>query len=106
MLRPGLARIGHSLRSFRRSLLHVPPLPHNFEKDGVDGLIGPAAFNMAWTQYQSLMVEKLNRLTAGRLTKLYSCGWRKRSTEELIHLYSLQFRSLLPCFSIQSPETY
>lgn len=70
MLRPALPRIGRSLRIgqsnriFRRYLHSVPPLPFEF-KDGVPGLLSPAGFDMAWTQYQTLMVEKLNTLTAG-----------------------------------------
>jgi len=64
MLRPVLPRIGNSLRTFRRSLHHVPSL--GFElKDGVPGLLSPAGFNIAWTQYQTFMIEKLNTLTAG-----------------------------------------
>ena len=74
MLRPALPRIGHSLRItnppriFRRTLRtrHVPILSHDFT-NGVPGLLSPAGFDMAWTQYQELMVERLNVLTAGRL---------------------------------------
>ncbi|KAH8815196.1 Manganese/iron superoxide dismutase [Xylogone sp. PMI_703] len=61
MLRPRLPRIGFSLR---RALHQVPPLTHDF-RNGVPGLLSPAGFNMAWTQYQSLMVEKLNNLIVG-----------------------------------------
>ena len=61
MLRPRLPRIALSLR---RSLHNVPPLTHDFT-NGVPGLLSPAGFDIAWTQYQSLMVEKLNNLTVG-----------------------------------------
>jgi Fe-Mn family superoxide dismutase len=44
---------------------HIPPLPHDF-RDGVPGLLSPEGFDMAWTQYMTLMLEKLNSLTAGR----------------------------------------
>ncbi|TVY87660.1 37S ribosomal protein, mitochondrial [Lachnellula willkommii] len=63
MLRPALPRIANSLKLFHRSLHNVPILNHNFN-NGVPGLLSPAGFDMAWTQYQALMVEKLNVLTA------------------------------------------
>lgn len=69
MLRPGLARLGHSLRTFQRSLHNVPPLPHNFE-GGIPEFLSPAAFDISWTQYQRLMVDKLNQLTVGMCTQL------------------------------------
>lgn len=65
MLRPTLPRIGHSLRIFRRSLHHVPPLTHDF-RNGITEFLSPEGFDIAWTQYQGLMVEKLNVLTAGK----------------------------------------
>jgi Fe-Mn family superoxide dismutase len=52
------------MRQQRRTLFQVPSLGTDYT-DGVPGLLSPAAFDMAWTQYQSLMVEKLNVLTAG-----------------------------------------
>ena len=64
LLRPGLPRIGRSIRQFQRSLHYVPGLPHDF-KDGIPEFLSPAAFDIAWTQYQGLMVQKLNMLTAG-----------------------------------------
>lgn len=64
MLRPCLPRAGNLLKSSRRGLRTLPMLRHNFS-DGVPGLLSPAGFDMAWTQYQSLMIEKLNTLTAG-----------------------------------------
>ncbi|PQE27996.1 Superoxide dismutase protein [Rutstroemia sp. NJR-2017a WRK4] len=42
----------------------VPTLKHDFSK-GVPGLLSPPAFDIAWTQYQTLMLEKLNQLLAG-----------------------------------------
>ncbi|KAL1880798.1 hypothetical protein VTK73DRAFT_4968 [Phialemonium thermophilum] len=43
---------------------HVPPLPHDFSQ-GVPGLLSAEGFDIAWTQYMTLMMEKLNALTAG-----------------------------------------
>ena len=50
----------------RRSLHSLPALPHDF-KEGVPGLLSADGHEMAWTQYQSLMLEKLNSLVAGEL---------------------------------------
>lgn len=48
-----------------RSLHRVPQLAHEriFKEHGISELMGPDAFNLAWTDYQSLMVEKLNLMT-------------------------------------------
>merc|ERR1711939_961818 len=64
MLRPILPRARFCLNSFRRSLVTVPEINPNFN-NGVPGLLSPAGFDIAWTQYQGLMVEKLNNLIAG-----------------------------------------
>jgi hypothetical protein len=69
MLRPTLPRIGHSLRSFRRSLHSVPPLVHDYRETGIPEFLSPEGFNIAWTQYQSLIVERLNALTSGKPTE-------------------------------------
>lgn len=50
----------------RRCLHSLPALPHTF-RDGVPGLLSADGYEMAWTQYQSLMLEKLNSLVAGEL---------------------------------------
>ncbi|KAI0845141.1 manganese and iron superoxide dismutase [Daldinia vernicosa] len=68
MLRPRL-RIPRASRLWRpapssRSIHHVPHLDINPE-DGVPGLLSPGGFDFAWTQYQQLVVERLNILTAG-----------------------------------------
>jgi Fe-Mn family superoxide dismutase len=52
-----------SAPSLRRSIHHIPPLSHDFT-DGVPGLLSAGGFDMAWNQYMSLMMEKLNNLTA------------------------------------------
>ncbi|KAK3337167.1 putative 37S ribosomal protein [Cercophora scortea] len=50
--------------SQRRSNHTVNPLEHNFEK-GIPGFLTANAFSIAWTEYQSLMIKKLNSLVAG-----------------------------------------
>ncbi|KAE8150539.1 Manganese/iron superoxide dismutase [Aspergillus avenaceus] len=48
-----------------RGLHHVPKLTHDaqFKASGVPQLLSPEAFDFAWTQYQSLLINKLNLLT-------------------------------------------
>jgi Fe-Mn family superoxide dismutase len=66
MLRPRiLPRIALSPRSFRRSIHRLPPL-EQFE-EGIPGLFTPDGFRVAWTEHQTLMIDKLNALTAGTL---------------------------------------
>lgn len=60
MLRP---RITRALPTLRRSIHRLPPL-EKFQ-DGIPGLFTPGGFRIAWTEYQSLMLEKLNALTVG-----------------------------------------
>lgn len=47
-----------------RSIHHVPTLTHDFT-NGVPNLMSPGGFNIAWSEYMALTVEKLNALTAG-----------------------------------------
>ncbi|KAJ3473544.1 hypothetical protein NLG97_g10251 [Lecanicillium saksenae] len=47
-----------------RSIHHVPTLTHDFS-EGVPNLMSPGGFNIAWSEYMALTVEKLNALTAG-----------------------------------------
>ncbi|KAI1660227.1 manganese and iron superoxide dismutase [Daldinia decipiens] len=68
MLRPRLriprvSRLWRPVPSFR-SIHHVPSLDINPE-EGVPGLLSPGGFDFAWTQYQQLVVERLNILIAG-----------------------------------------
>jgi Fe-Mn family superoxide dismutase len=49
----------------RRCIHSVPELKHDFS-EGVPDLMSPAGFQIAWTDYQGLVIEKLNALTAGR----------------------------------------
>ncbi|KAL1986751.1 hypothetical protein VTN96DRAFT_5616 [Rasamsonia emersonii] len=48
-----------------RGLHRVPQLTHDayFKKNGIPELLSPEGFDFAWTQYQTLLVEKLNLLT-------------------------------------------
>ncbi|KAH0551685.1 hypothetical protein GP486_007097 [Trichoglossum hirsutum] len=50
-----------------RQLHHVPPLTHgeSFKRDGIPGVLSAEGYEIAWLQYQRLMVDKLNLLTAG-----------------------------------------
>lgn len=50
-----------------RSLHRVPQLTHEaiFREHGISELMSPGQFDFAWTQYQELMVEKLNLMTQG-----------------------------------------
>jgi len=57
-----------SLRAQSRSKHTVPPLTNDFVDEGIPGFLSPGAFEMAWTQYQTLMLEKLDQKTAGMLT--------------------------------------
>nr|POE63263.1 putative 37s ribosomal protein s26b, mitochondrial [Quercus suber] len=51
----------------QRSLHGVPPLGFDkqFAEHGIPGLLSADAFRMAWTQYQGMIIAKLNELTAG-----------------------------------------
>lgn len=53
---------------------HVPPLAHDF-RNGVPGLLSPEGFDIAWTQYMTLMMEKLNALTAGMFVRSSQLEW-------------------------------
>ena len=61
MLRPRIAR---ALPSMRRSIHRLPPM-EQFE-NGIPGLFTADGFRIAWTEYQGMMLEKLNALTAGK----------------------------------------
>jgi hypothetical protein len=75
---PAPSRTGwkHQAVSARRGLAthqmgfeghRLPALPHDeiYSEHGVDGLLSPEGYDLAWTQYQSMMIEKLNLLTVG-----------------------------------------
>ncbi|KAL2138072.1 hypothetical protein VTI28DRAFT_7553 [Corynascus sepedonium] len=51
-----------------RSMHALAPLEYNLKNEasqnGISDFLSPAAFNIAWTQYQTHLLEKLNALTA------------------------------------------
>ncbi|OJJ46895.1 hypothetical protein ASPZODRAFT_65570 [Penicilliopsis zonata CBS 506.65] len=53
------------LPSQTRGLHNVPKLTHDtqFKENGIPELLSPEAFDFAWTQYQTLLIDKLNLLT-------------------------------------------
>ncbi|BAE56486.1 unnamed protein product [Aspergillus oryzae RIB40] len=55
-----------------RGLHRVPQLTHDthFKNNGIQELLSPEAFDFAWTQYQTLLIDKLNLLTQGELHSL------------------------------------
>ncbi|GJC84160.1 37S ribosomal protein S26, mitochondrial [Colletotrichum liriopes] len=48
----------------QRSLHYVPQLAHDF-KQGVPGLLSADGYDMAWNQYMTVVLDKLNALIAG-----------------------------------------
>ncbi|PGH17860.1 hypothetical protein AJ80_04683 [Polytolypa hystricis UAMH7299] len=75
LLRPqiGLRAVSSPLSSSLRATTQVrgahrvPQLAQDsiFVQDGVPNVLSPEGYNLAWTQYQGLMMHKLNALTAG-----------------------------------------
>ncbi|RDW69131.1 mitochondrial 37S ribosomal protein mS42 [Aspergillus mulundensis] len=58
--------ISAALPRFQTRTLHnVPSLVHNpyFREHGVPEFLTPEAYDFAWTQYQGLMIDKLNLMT-------------------------------------------
>ncbi|KOS18953.1 37S ribosomal protein S26 [Escovopsis weberi] len=50
----------------RRSLHSVPELPHSsYSKDGIPNLMSPDGFKLAWTDYMTFTLDKLNALVVG-----------------------------------------
>ncbi|KAG9237598.1 superoxide dismutase [Amylocarpus encephaloides] len=99
MLRPTIApRAGRSLlRNPRRFLHQVPLLQHEY-KHGVgpkdDLFMSAGGFEVAWTQYQGLMVEKLNALTAGG-------EWESRTAKDILLKHAREPQSA-PIFNYAS----
>lgn len=84
MIRPRLRtpRLGASFTprtafgvNSRRCLHNVPKLRHDYTETGVPNLMSPAGFSIAWSDYMTLVTEKLNALTAGLLRPFRVC-WR------------------------------
>ncbi len=64
--RPGVsARRGLATQPTGFEGHRLPALPHDatYAEHGVDGFLSPEGFDLAWTQYQSMMIEKLNTMT-------------------------------------------
>jgi Fe-Mn family superoxide dismutase len=65
------------LASRVRAMHSLMPLDYNTKNEvsqnGIPDFLSPAAFNIAWTQYQTHLLEKLNGLTAGMSLSLCSC---------------------------------
>ncbi|KAH8602849.1 Fe superoxide dismutase [Bisporella sp. PMI_857] len=64
MLRPQIARVGLAFKSSRRGLQTLPMLSHqdHFQTKGIDNFMSPPAFDLAWTQYQTHMLDGLNKI--------------------------------------------
>lgn len=52
----------HSRRAFVRTIFTVAELPNLEVSKGVPGLLSPQGLDVAWTQYQTFLVDKLNNL--------------------------------------------
>ncbi|KAL9946090.1 hypothetical protein D7B24_005987 [Verticillium nonalfalfae] len=79
MVRPRvrLPRVRLAQQLQQRSLHSVPKLDHDFS-NGVPGVLSADGFQMAWTEYMTHTLDKLNALTAG--TDLET-----RDTKQIIH---------------------
>lgn len=79
MVRPRvrLPRVRLAQQLQQRSLHSVPKLDHDFS-NGVPGVLSADGFQMAWTEYMTHTLDKLNALTAGMSLPLRMC----RATEE------------------------
>ncbi|KAF9880033.1 superoxide dismutase [Colletotrichum karsti] len=59
-----LAAAAPAVRHQQRSMHAIPQLAHDFSA-GVPGLLSADGFDMAWTKYMTLTLDKLNALIAG-----------------------------------------
>jgi hypothetical protein len=68
MFRPRFPRIPIQRLPIKRCFAtqRLPTLRHDFSS-GVPDLMSAPAFDISWTQYQTMMIDKLNQLLAGRL---------------------------------------
>ncbi|TPX22664.1 hypothetical protein DIZ76_014542 [Coccidioides immitis] len=69
-VRETLTKLPHQTflsQSHARGVHSVPTLMYDatFRENGVSELLSPEGYDMAWTQYQGMVVDKLNLLTAG-----------------------------------------
>lgn len=61
---PRVPRGGLAQPAQRRWKHHIPSLPYEIN-DGVPRFLSPAATGIAWSDYMTLMIDKLNLMTAG-----------------------------------------
>ncbi len=61
---PRVPRVGLSQPLSRRWKHHIPTLNYDI-KDGIPRFLSPPAVGIAWSDYMTLMIEKLNNMTAG-----------------------------------------
>ncbi|KAK3355801.1 manganese and iron superoxide dismutase [Neurospora tetraspora] len=54
-----------SIAAQRRWQHYLMPLRDNFEQKGIPNFLSPGSINMAYTEYQTYILEKLNALVAG-----------------------------------------
>ncbi|KAF3482915.1 Fe superoxide dismutase [Arthroderma uncinatum] len=61
------SRCSLRLQAQSRAFHRVPQLTHGsqFKENGVPGVLSPEGYELAWVQYQSYLVQKLNMLTGG-----------------------------------------
>lgn len=50
------------------------PLRDNFEQTGIPNFLSPGSVNMAYTEYQTMILEKLNALVVGMYTRIRMDG--------------------------------
>ena len=52
-----------------RDAHRMPQLPHDpyYKQNGIPDLLSPQGYDFAWTQYQRLLIDKLNLLTEGEM---------------------------------------
>lgn len=90
---------------------YLPRLAHDnvFKTQGIPGLLTPESFDMAWTQYQSMMIDKLNSLTQGtadastRVQALVEKYARSTQHAALFNCASMAFNNQF-CFSGLTPN--
>ncbi|KAK3341446.1 Manganese/iron superoxide dismutase [Lasiosphaeria hispida] len=63
--------------TFSRGVHHLPSFEHPFNEHGVPGLLSTTGFHVAWTQYQSLMLQNLETATAGT-------EWENKDLKQII----------------------
>lgn len=63
MLRLGTRITPATTKLFKRTLYTVPEMPNFDLQKGIPGLLSPEGLDVAWTQYQTFLTNKLNQLT-------------------------------------------